>query len=369
MPVFLSVPPPPVPGSRTEIVIFTPSQVTCAGETVTGDGLVRPLPVAVTRYGAAANHLPPPTFHYEFAIDAGGRTRSIRRKAAATFPGYYVNASDLAPSLAASSFPAGVPRTSCSITYTGSAAPIDAAPLTLLYELASRPETAGAVGPVYDRLRPAGSTCLREPGQYRRLNLPAFEGIAQAPGTASWVFLAFDVSGEGKPGNVRVLGTSGNEALNRAGVRAVSDNRYEPGPGYSGCTYHFHRAGPSDRPAPELAADVPASTDEQPGCAIDPKSISPLLTGAAFPPAFARRRIKGVAAVGYDTAPWGAVGNVRVLASEPDETFGEAARAAFSGARVAESDAGRRGCVQRVRFELPPAGPTTPPVPGPVIAR
>lgn len=103
-------------------------------------------------------------------------------------------------------------------------------------------------------------------------------------------------------------------------------------------------------------ADTPLDTGDQPGCIVDPKSIPGLLDGSAYPRAFSRRGIEGAAVIGYDTAPWGAVGNVSVLGSEPDEAFGDTARNALSNARVVESDSGRRGCVQRVKFKLPPKG-------------
>ncbi|RYE98097.1 MAG: energy transducer TonB, partial [Oxalobacteraceae bacterium] len=199
---------PPVTGQKIEIVTFVPSQITCAETPMPGTGVVMSLPVIVNRYGPAVQSVPALAFRYDFVIDADGRTRTIKRNAAASTPGYYVNTSDIAPSLAASRFPAGDPQSKCSITYTGSKVPIDGAPLKVLYELASRPETEGAVGTVYDRLRPVGSDCIRGPGQYRRLNLPAFEKIARPPGAASWVFLAYDVDRAGKPNNVRVLGSS-----------------------------------------------------------------------------------------------------------------------------------------------------------------
>lgn len=82
-------------------------------------------------------------------------------------------------------------------------------------------------------------------------------------------------------------------------------------------------------------------------------SVRPLGGNNTYPQAFSRRRVEGVAAVSYDTAPWGAVGNVKVVASEPDEAFGEAARNAIANSRVAENDVGHRNCFRKVRFKLP----------------
>ena len=353
-PVLLSVPAPPtIPQQqRTEIVAFAPDRVRCGGETVAAPRLVRPTSVVSTRYSPAGTDTPALTYRFTFAIDAQGHARTIRREAAAPST-YYVDTGDLAPSLAASQFPARAPREGCSVVYLASVSPIETAALQTLYELASRPDTRGSVLTIRERIRPAGSTCPGEPGQYRRLNFPAFERLPPPADGWAWSFLAFDVDSAGQPRHVRVLGSSGDTALDRASIAALADNRYAPGPGYRGCTYHFFHNGPSDRLSPELPADAPADTGNQPGCKIDPNSIAGLLDGSAYPRSFWRRRIEGVAVVSYDTAPWGAVGNVKVVASEPDELFGSIARGAFSNARVAESDQGRRGCVQHVRFRLP----------------
>jgi TonB family protein len=347
--------PPPAPRSQVEIVSFAPGEVSCAGGTVSNGGLLHPSPLAVIRYGPdVQGNASTLRLVYDFVIDREGRVGTIRRRSQPA-PPYYVNAGDVAPALAASRFPQGVPRTGCSVTFAATATRIDSAPQALLYEVASRPETPGTIEQLMERVRPAGSTCPSEPGQYRRLNMPAFERIRSTPGQVSWVFLSFDVDRAGASRNVRILGTSGNEELDAAGSQAVLHNRYEPGPGYVGCVYHFHRVEAADERPPTLPADLPDGDVAQPGCSIDPRSITSLLDGRAYPTPFARRRIKGVAVLTYDTAPWGAVGNVRVLASEPDESFGAAARAAFTSATVAEGPSGRRGCVQRIRFELPPA--------------
>jgi TonB family protein len=352
----LNLPAPPAPPgySRTEIVSFTVDQVSCADGSVPASGFVRPLTIVWTQYGYASDAAPQPTYQFAFAIDAQGRARTIRRDA--TSPSnYYVDTSDLAPSLAASHFPAGAPHDKCSVRYKASFNPIDTAAMSDLYALASRPETAGNAPRLYERVQPEGSTCPGAPGQYRRLNLPAFERMRPVVGDPAWVFFAFDVDPGGKPAAVRVLGTSGDAELDAAGRRALLANRYAPGSGYRGCTYHFQLADVTEHPAPELPADAPGGPADQPGCMIDPKSISGLLNENAYPRPFARRRIEGMAIIGYDTAPWGGVGNVKVLLSEPAEEFGAVARDAFSNAHVAESATGRRGCVQRVKFKLPPA--------------
>nr|WP_246586786.1 TonB family protein [Stakelama flava] len=74
-----------------------------------------------------------------------------------------------------------------------------------------------------------------------------------------------------------------------------------------------------------------------------------------FPAGFRRRAIEGWAVVRFDVAPWGETGDVEVIASEPADVFGDAAKTIVSQARLPKSDASRIGCVERVRFKLPDA--------------
>ena len=71
-----------------------------------------------------------------------------------------------------------------------------------------------------------------------------------------------------------------------------------------------------------------------------------------------RRRIEGWAVVRYDAAPWGEIGNVTVLAAQPSADFGTQAQVVLRSAKVAPSESGFTGCVERVRFVMPPeSGP------------
>lgn len=353
----MTVPPPPQSVRTVEIVRFAPGPVTCGGQVVAGAVLSEPMLTTVTQYGATRPAVAATSLR--FAIDPDGHARSIRPSEPFAEGGVYLDRSDLAPALAVARFPKA-PRQDCTISFATSLTPIAQASPETLYALASRPAPFAAPPEVYDRTRPGGSTCARGPGQYRTLNNPAFETIAVPPGDWAWTFLAFDVSPDGTPRNVRLLGSSGTTALDRAGEQALSRNRYEPGAARLGCVYHYYRIGGDRTAVAELPADLPPSTDETiPACAIDPGTIAGLLSGQAYPTPFARRRIEGVAVVRYDTAPWGAIGNVRVLASEPASAFGETARVALASAAVRPSEAGHSGCVTRVLFRLPPEGPRT----------
>ena len=62
--------------------------------------------------------------------------------------------------------------------------------------------------------------------------------------------------------------------------------------------------------------------------------------------------IEGWAVVRYDVAPWGALGNISVLKSEPSEDFGKQAVMMLQNAMLAPSTQGMTGCVDRVRYVL-----------------
>jgi TonB family protein len=75
-----------------------------------------------------------------------------------------------------------------------------------------------------------------------------------------------------------------------------------------------------------------------------------------FPAGFVQRRIEGWAIIAYDVAPWGEIGNVRVLRAEPADAFGYQARDIVRNARQGSSPTGRSGCVDLVRFVMPNKG-------------
>ncbi|WP_162875390.1 TonB family protein [Sphingomonas crusticola] len=302
------------------------------------------------RFDAGAP-LAPSAYRLTFDIQADGRPHGIRISGATAYSRYDTNGQDVAAALAASRF-AAAERRGCSVTYTKSHVPIADAPIALVYETASMPTQGAAARDLFARARPAATNCPSNPGAPLRLNYPDFDAIAQEPATRSWTFLAFDVDARGRTRNVRVLGSSGKAELDRAGVQAIRENRYARGSSYRGCIFYFFRNGPS-LPSPDFPPDTPAETDDLAACSIDRKTIAGLANGSAFPPAFLQRKIEGVAALRYDTAPWGAIGNIRILEAEPADAFGEAARDSLVNAKVNENDVGHRGCVTRFRFKLP----------------
>lgn len=354
----MSLPPPPLvndvvvmnaerPG---DIVQLVPGTITCSGTAVSAVRLERPFTTSTRRFNPEVAGSPP-NYALDFRIDEDGRASDIHTSPT-PYPGYFIDTSDLGPSLAVSRFPAGAAQKGCRVSYSAKLTSVPSAPMTLLYETASAPTPGLAQSDVYARLGEVGD-CARGSGSPRRLNYPDFQAITQPPGTRSWSFLRFDVDTTGRTRSVEIAGSSGNAALDLASIKALRANRYGRGKAFHRCAFHFYRLANTPIQAPAMPLDAPRSTGELAACVIDPKSIAMLLNGNAYPAAFAARRIEGYAIVGFDTAPWGAVGNARVLASEPDAAFGLAALQAIANAKVAESDAGHRGCVRRVSFRLP----------------
>jgi TonB family protein len=186
---------------------------------------------------------------------------------------------------------------------------------------------------------------------------PAFEKIPQAHGTLSHSVVGFDIDAGGKPRSVRLVDTSGNAELDRQSLDAVARSSFAPG-ARTGCTYPYYRR----QAEPLKAPDAPPSASFRPEGSTCPEELGKWasIPRLEFPPEFLRRGIEGWAAIRYDLAPWGASGNVAVLAAEPAEAFGTQARGIVSQGRRAPSS-GYSGCVTLVRFVLPPRGTAPPP--------
>ena len=225
----MSVPAPPPAIAIPNVVIFAPGPVACGGTPVSNAGIVHPFPVAFVQYGRAEDVPARIAYGFSFDIGADGRTSKIRGGKGVPSTNVYINTEDLAPSLAVSHFPALSPRVACSITYTASIMPVRDAPMHSLYEIVSRPRPGAVPNEVNDRVKPIGAQCIGGPGQYRQLNLPAYEKFKQPTGTFAWIFLSYDVRADGKVVRVMRLGSSGDPMLDETGTRALQRNRYAPG--------------------------------------------------------------------------------------------------------------------------------------------
>lgn len=320
-----------------------------------GSGAAAPvrsaMPVSV--FGSLDATLPPITL--TFRIDAQGRPLGIAQERIADYqPGrIHYPSSDVVPAFAVSRF-APAAQINCRITFTPRAFATDEAPLPLVrrYIVAPHQRQANELA-LFRRLHPADSDCIGIGDPNLRLRaFPAFGTIPIEPGGWAYAMTSFDIDAEGKPIRVRIDGSDGNAALDRASIDAVKRSRYAR-EARKGCTYPYYRRSDATVAAPtspDKASFAPA------GARCEGETPWKTMPKLRFPPGFVERRTEGWAVIGYDIAPWGQTGNVRVLAAEPAAAFGETARDIVSSALQAPSATGRSGCVDIVRFVMPRKG-------------
>jgi TonB family protein len=337
----------PQPGETPppQLLTLQPGEARCDGGPQAVVRAEPPLPVALEYpnmvIGTGALRL-------RFRIDSTGRPLGIALAEPASAPG---DIRDLVPAFATWQFAPGAERAGCEIVFQPVVTPFREADRQDLDRLL-------ALGQASPRLREAagahlalpGSDCAEEP--YIRLRAyPAFDEIAQPPGTMSYSRTAFDIDARGRPVRVRLLGSSGNAELDRQSLAAVRRSRYAPG-ARRGCTYQYWRRNARALAAPP-APPVDSFTSDRSTCPAQEERWEqlPVLT---FPQEFLARGIEGWAILRYDLASWGAVGNIKVIAAEPAARFGAQAELILRGAKAKPSPAGATGCIQRILFRLPP---------------
>lgn len=343
-------PPPPVPGDQgpgmqRQLLNWTPGEVRCGGQAVAVIAMPRPsIDFALWPQGGAGQR------DYRFRIDAEGRPLSIAPLKSA---GWYASAADdLGAVLAATRFAAGPPRTECSIAFTAQATPLDDAAVRDLMAYSISPFSGRLPPEGWKRIAPAQSTCMTAP-RPAPLNraFPDFNALPATMGARDWSMVGYDLNARGQPVNLRIVEGSGNRALDDASIKAVRKSRFTGG-ARTGCLYPYWRA-----PAPLAAPASPDPASLRPGtgdCSGTlPWAVEPKLT---YPVAWRRRAIEGWAAIAYDVAPWGEIGNVRVLASEPAAAFGQQALRIVQSARKAPSRNAATGCVETIRFVMDRSG-------------
>jgi len=330
--------------SRPVLVEYDLQTIQCGGTAVAP--MTRVQPNLATVYSRPAALGP---YTIRFRIDASGRPVTI--EAPTSSEKWDAGSSDLVPALAATRFPTGAAREGCEMTVTARTIPIDVAPIGLLHRAYALPHERGSgEAAMQKRLSAAYASCRtpQAPGVLNRA-YPDFERIPQAPNTSSYAVVGFDIDDGGKPTRARILSSDGNAALDAAAVQAVRDSRFSGG-ARTGCSYPYYRrqsAVVAAPPMPDLDAYRPtdAHCDKDTAWELPPRM--------SYPEPFRRRALEGWAIIGYDVAPWGQTGNLKVLASEPAAEFGTAAESIVRQARQKPSAQGASGCVDRVVFKLP----------------
>lgn len=338
----------PVPvAARNERVLWAwlPGAAMCDDRPVAATSLRR----AHLAYAFASTDAPTGVT-YRFRLDASGRPLSIAREGERYVP----YGEDIGPALAASRFAPGPPRTGCTVSYTARRTVAAETPVADLISYTLNPAQGQLPRDAWAAIFPVAGNCNASPRPAPLVQaFPDFTKVRGTPGVRDWSMFAYDLDAKGAPQRISLLTGTGNVALDEAGRAALARSRYTNGP-RTGCRYPFWRAA-AVLPAP----DAPDKAGLRPVAATCPdKLVWVTRPPLRYPETYRRRSIEGWALVGFDLAPWGATGSVRVLASEPSADFGEAAAQLIRGATVAASPAGATGCIERVRFVIERPGLT-----------
>jgi hypothetical protein len=278
-----------------------------------------------------------------FRIDETGRALGIARSSTDQ---YSASIADIAPVVAAARFNPGKARFGCTVKYVSRASEIPEASLKAAFEYLIFPNM-GRQQAVFDRVKPENSTCFNGAPAVLTRSYPDFSKVPATPGRNDWSMTQFDINASGKPVNVRTVGGTGNNDLDRASRDAVARSKFAK-EATKGCLYPYWRvAGTVAAPAsPEDDAFRP----EHANC---PKEIEwATQNPATYPDRFRKRYIEGWAVIVFDVAPWGSTGNVRIAAAEPAAEFGIAAKQVVEVRKVKNAGQGYTGCVERVRFRM-----------------
>ena len=344
----IAVPPPIAPAApRYLFVEYRPGEVRCDGAAVRAEGMAPVIPRALYQRAGRDPDVPVART-LGFRIDETGRPLSIHEAGSGGGTG---SEDDIAAALSASRFSAGAARNNCLLSYTPAVATPETARLgAVAHYLAVPHEDRGPDRALFARLRPEVSDCDGTP--LRRITVyPDFQAMEGQAGRFSWAALDYDVTAAGAPADVRLVASSGDSALDAAATDAIGQWRFVRGHAATGCPYTFWKAPGPVLAAPERPESDPGLPPERCEAGGEWADLPPL--ARFFPDAFRRRRIEGWAVVRFDVASWGATGKAEVLAAEPAEAFGEAARRLIEAGRKPESPRGAIGCVQTVRFALP----------------
>jgi TonB family protein len=285
---------------------------------------------------------------YVFSVDAEGRVTDLKAQGSAGVP-IYGPSDEQSATLASWRFAAGAPATGCKIdlalTYTALNA---TAPAKLFEILASEQRNAP---PSLRKALAAGTGC--EGGVQRRPNvivypdLRAFDDKTIDP---AWAAVRYDIDAGGAVRNVRIAAQHGEPAFADAVASATGEAKFFPGAPRAGCflTYKAQPKATSASKHPDEAGFG------RPGdaCKVAEAALN-LPDNKFFPAAYAKRRVGGWAILRFDVAPWGQVGAIEVLASQPSAAFGDAARVMIMSARPTPPSSGYRGCIVPVVYAIP----------------
>ncbi|WP_395944565.1 TonB family protein [Brevundimonas sp.] len=343
------LPTPDATSLETAAIQLPSASATC------GDVAVQPLvaeefaPTAFTRGGPVSDGL------LDFSIADDGRTLDIRPVQPSSIPvGVRDNAAPQAV-LAGWRFPAEAHK-DCRLTIRWRTLPLaqaetDTSDLMKLFAVSQT--TRPIRQAVALRLGGDGADCGDRWGGRRPslVSYPDFlTGRRPSPGARTWTIVRWNIDAAGEFTDVETLGSSGDADLDAETRRAISDSSAKPGPARKGCVANYYRWG-EPLPAPPLPPEDQRKDPLQ-NCPAEIGERFKARRDLIYPAAFSQRSIEGWALVRFDIAPWGAIGNVEVIESQPAAAFGDDARRMVQGSTATPAfNAGIR-CVVPVRYRM-----------------
>jgi TonB family protein len=248
--------------------------------------------------------------------------------------------------IAALSFAEGHAASGCRIHVSGRVLTDQAAARADLLKMFALTPYASLKSPIYRAAVPTGSDCLDGETLHRRVQyFAAVDEIHEPPGVRSWVVVQYDIGPDGHARHVQIAASSGAADLDARAVEAATRNVFAPQAKQACVARYYDR--PGIVPAPPIAKDARSEPSQ---CAANVKLDFGTLD--FYPKAFADREIEGYALMQFDVAPWGGLGEVQVLKSEPAAAFGQAAQNLMRLGKAAPGQ-GLRGCVVPIRFKIP----------------
>ncbi|MET3665536.1 energy transducer TonB [Caulobacter sp. 1776] len=337
--------PPAAKARQAQLLTIAPIPTTFA----CGKGQARliegaPLPPRVQQswapvQAAAASPVPE---RYAFGVDADGRVVDLKREGAWT-------PDSQAAVLASWRFAPGAPAQDCKLPLVATVTPLEAAsPAQLMQAMIAE---GRAAPPELRKALDALGDCTRMPRRRpQTVSYPDLRAFGDRTVDPAWAGVTYDVDAEGAVRNVAIVTRHGEPAFADTAAASVAESRFQSGSPRRGCHAVF-RARPKASPATAHPKD---SAFERPGdaCALNEKELV-LPESKPYPPAYAARRVGGWAIVRFDVAPWGQIGPVEVLASQPTPAFGVAAVELMQGVRPKAPASGYRGCVMPIVYAIP----------------
>lgn len=334
-------PPPPKPQPQLVTYASTPTTFTCGkGQARLVEGAPVPIRTQQSYISVEGQFGSPAPERYTFGVDADGRVIDLK-------PDTPRAIDSQAAVIASWRFAAGAPASACKLPLTATVVPLEVAtPAQLLQaQIAGWRNTPAYVRKALDALGNCGQTPRRRP---QNIAYPDIRPFGDRTVDPAWAGMTYDIDADGAVRNIRIVTQHGEPAFADLAAASIAESRFQTGSPRTGCHAVF-KAGLKASPA---AKRPDAASFERPEDACTLKKV-PLPEVMPYPPAYAERRVGGWAIVRFDVAPWGQVGSVEVLASQPTPAFGAAAYDLMQRIKVPAPPTGYRGCVMPIIYATP----------------